>query len=556
MKKRRIRGLAVLMAMILTVGMLMPGYPVSAEDFTASTIEALQSFSDKNTQENTDNSELAAEESSNKARILLANSNGVPQDIGSLVDQSGVTFSIVSGSSETKIIDNGNPVDGAPEIKVGDKIKLSYEGSIRAENMGQVKAGDYFTIKLPDIEYISTIEGSYDLKNDDGEVYATYTIAGGTLTVTLTEVGASQSEIDDGWIQITGRAIKQGENVVIGTNGNVPVIVTIKPGSGGSGGGNDAGQNEIAPGKVAFNKDGKQYDGKDILNWHLNVNYEGLQQMVSGETVDEKNNVILVDTLPDDVTVDPHSIYITTPIFVPTPEGKMSGYAIGYPRVSPTVLYAEDGESYGSFYQRIKSCPTLSVGTYDNKILFGFGNLPGNGLTYDENYINSLIKSHVSSGDITEEQGDRMKTVYGSSGTTAGQIVGLDVSYDTNVSGDSGDYTNTAQLLWNTDNENDAQYTIAYNATSGGVSSRVNVKVAKEWDDGDNKDGIRPGEITIQLYADGEKKGEPVSIQPNSDGNWNYTWTRLPKNKNGQAINYTAKEVSVPRRLYFRISEE
>lgn len=479
---------------------------------------------------------------------IFAESNEGAKDIGNLVDQSGVTLSIISGSSETKIIDNGHPVEGAPEIKVGDKIKLSYEGNISPESMEQINAGDYFTIQLPDTEYISTIEGTYDLKTEDGEVYATYTIANGALTVTLTEVGASQSEIDDGWIQITGSAIKSGDNVVISTNGNVPITINIKPGSGGSGGGggNDAGQTEIPDGKITFTKDGKQYDGKDILNWHLNVNYDGLRQMVSGENVSQKNKVILVDTLPNEVTVDMGSIYITTPIFVPTPDGKMSGYSIGYLRVTPTVLYAEDGESYEHFYQRINTFSSLSVGVYENKILFGFGNLPGNGVAYDSNYIDSLVASHVSSGDITEAQGNRLKEVYGSEGSTEGQIVGYDVSYDTNVTGDSGDYTNTAQLLWNTDDEKDAQYTIAYNSTSGGASSKINVTVNKVWNDQENKDGLRPDQITIQLYADEEEKGEPVTVIPDADGNWNYRWTRLPKNQNGHAIEYTAKEINIP----------
>ena len=502
------------------------------------------SETETNTQANKD----VAEVQEKGEFTLFAESNEDAKDIGNLVDQSGVTLSIISGSSETKIIDNGHPVEGAPEIKVGDKLKLSYEGNISPESMEQINAGDYFTIQLPDTEYISTIEGTYDLKTEDGEVYATYTIANGALTVTLTEVGASQSEIDDGWIQITGSAIKSGDNVVISTNGNVPITINIKPGSGGSGGGggNDAGQTEIPDGKITFTKDGKQYDGKDILNWHLNVNYDGLRQMVSGENVSQKNKVILVDTLPNEVAVDMGSIYITAPIFVPTPDGKMSGYSIGYLRVTPTVLYAEDGESYEHFYQRINTFSSLSVGVYENKILFGFGNLPGNGVTYDSNYIDSLVASHVSSGDITEAQGSRLKEVYDSEGPTEGQIVGYDVSYDTNVTGDSGDYTNIAQLLWNTDDEKDAQYTIAYNSTSGGASSRINVTVNKVWNDQENKDGLRPDQITIQLYADEEEKGEPVTVIPDADGNWSYRWMRLPKNQNGHAIEYTAKEINIP----------
>jgi len=44
----------------------------------------------------------------------------------------------------------------------------------------------------------------------------------------------------------------------------------------------------------------------------------------------------------------------------------------------------------------------------------------------------------------------------------------------------------------------------------------------------------------VQLYADGKAKGDPVTL--NASGEWKYTWTNLPKNKDGKEIVYTVDE--------------
>src|SRR5699024_2337542 len=40
----------------------------------------------------------------------------------------------------------------------------------------------------------------------------------------------------------------------------------------------------------------------------------------------------------------------------------------------------------------------------------------------------------------------------------------------------------------------------------------VDVHVEKIWDDAGNQPGKRPADIQVQLYADGEKSGEPVTL--------------------------------------------
>ncbi len=70
------------------------------------------------------------------------------------------------------------------------------------------------------------------------------------------------------------------------------------------------------------------------------------------------------------------------------------------------------------------------------------------------------------------------------------------------------------------------------------------VQVTKKWDDGDDKDGLRPKTIKVQLYADGKKAGEVVQLS--ADNKWTYTFTDLVEKANGKAISYTVEEVDVP----------
>lgn len=68
--------------------------------------------------------------------------------------------------------------------------------------------------------------------------------------------------------------------------------------------------------------------------------------------------------------------------------------------------------------------------------------------------------------------------------------------------------------------------------------------VTKIWDDAEDQDGIRPAAVKVQLYADGQPCGDPVTVT--AKDNWTYTWTDLDLNAGGTAIVYTVDEVAVP----------
>ena len=80
-----------------------------------------------------------------------------------------------------------------------------------------------------------------------------------------------------------------------------------------------------------------------------------------------------------------------------------------------------------------------------------------------------------------------------------------------------------------------------YNLTNSYTPGTTQVTVKKVWEDEDNQDGKRPTSIQVQLKADGQDYGNPVTL---TSENWTHTFSNLPKKANGQDIVYTVVEVS------------
>lgn len=87
--------------------------------------------------------------------------------------------------------------------------------------------------------------------------------------------------------------------------------------------------------------------------------------------------------------------------------------------------------------------------------------------------------------------------------------------------------------------------TDGFTVTNTHVTKKVDVTVTKKWVDDDNRDGLRPNSITVQLYADGTATDTTAVITPDANGAWTHTFEGLEKNANGVAIKYTVKEVNV-----------
>ena len=99
----------------------------------------------------------------------------------------------------------------------------------------------------------------------------------------------------------------------------------------------------------------------------------------------------------------------------------------------------------------------------------------------------------------------------------------------------------------------------------------TDVSVEKKWDDKDDKDGIRPDSVSVQLKgstesqeadqpavkddispkaADGESfdAGNPVDLKQsdNEEESWKYTWKDVDAFRGDQLIKYTVEEINVP----------
>ena len=93
------------------------------------------------------------------------------------------------------------------------------------------------------------------------------------------------------------------------------------------------------------------------------------------------------------------------------------------------------------------------------------------------------------------------------------------------------DYSQTAKTV----NGNTTSFTNSY------TPGKVAVTVEKVWTDDDNRDGVRPDEVSVKLLADGVETGKVVTL--NAANSWTETVSGLDKKKNGADVVYTFEEV-------------
>lgn len=114
----------------------------------------------------------------------------------------------------------------------------------------------------------------------------------------------------------------------------------------------------------------------------------------------------------------------------------------------------------------------------------------------------------------------------------------------TNNLGEGGSYGCDFEIV--TDDETELEettYTIDLTNTikEKKIEYNVTVEGTKIWVDNDNKEGKRPDEIVIHLYADSEDTG--LTATASEATNWKYEFKDLDKlNENGTVIKYSIKE--------------
>ena len=107
---------------------------------------------------------------------------------------------------------------------------------------------------------------------------------------------------------------------------------------------------------------------------------------------------------------------------------------------------------------------------------------------------------------------------------------------------ESNDDKNESDIATRTLNGQIKNDNTSYQVTYTNVYQKVNIPVEKKWKD-DINDGVQPKEITVDLYANGEKvENQTATIKASED--WKYTWKDLDRYSNGEEINYTIKEIN------------
>ncbi|WP_347401812.1 SpaA isopeptide-forming pilin-related protein [Candidatus Enterococcus murrayae] len=137
-----------------------------------------------------DSKEFKSQESPKKDSVVTRAEE--PTDIRTYFPNGDGT--ILTGSNLVYLDDKGNVVE--PPVGPNTNVRIYYSWSIPEEVRKQIKPGDYFDFQLPD-ELIPKNSASGELKNEDGEVYATYTVdKNGNVRFTFTEEVQNQSDIN------------------------------------------------------------------------------------------------------------------------------------------------------------------------------------------------------------------------------------------------------------------------------------------------------------------------------------------------------------------------
>ena len=73
----------------------------------------------------------------------------------------------------------------------------------------------------------------------------------------------------------------------------------------------------------------------------------------------------------------------------------------------------------------------------------------------------------------------------------------------------------------------------------------VDLEGTKTWVDDDNYNNTRPESIKIRLLGDGVATGQQETVTADENGEWKWSFTGLPKNKDGKAVIYSVYEDAV-----------
>ena len=114
---------------------------------------------------------------------------------------------------------------------------------------------------------------------------------------------------------------------------------------------------------------------------------------------------------------------------------------------------------------------------------------------------------------------------------------------DVNAAGEEIDYTVEEEPVEGYEASYKGDMVEGFTVTNTHEVAKRSIDVTKVWDDANDKDGIRPGSITVKLLADGKETGETLELKASDD--WKASFVDLDVNAAGEEIVYTVSENAV-----------
>ena len=170
----------------------------------------------------------------------------------------------------------------------------------------------------------------------------------------------------------------------------------------------------------------------------------------------------------------------------------------------------------------------------------------GYNVTNTHNVIKTEVSGQKTWKDNNNQDGKRPDSITVKLYADGEYVTEKEVTKDENWSysfTDLDKYKDGKEITYTVEEEQVEDYTASvegYNITNTHEIEKIEVSGTKTWDDEDNKDGLRPSFIRVNLLEDGVKIDSKVV---NENTNWSYTFSNLDKYKDGKEIVYTVEEI-------------
>lgn len=435
-------------------------------------------------------------------------------------------------------------------------VNMNWDASAYGNTL---KEGDYFTVKLPDnfVFPKNTAATHFNLTAPDGNVIGTAVVSpgsdgGGTVKVTFTDYVENRYNIK-GKMQLQAHftKIKNDETNEFSVSIGSQVTTISVPITG------PTGLKDEVIGKWGE----ASRDGDDVAQWYVRINHikGNYTNFVYSDELSVKNGDLGgMHYIPDsfvlkEVKYDANGFNIET-IQEISLDGKLKITDNGT-KFTIDMGNIVDGKQYQLSYKTtyipgttLRNKASATGSNVDKTVQASYTSASSSG-SGDGNLMSKIRILKVDEKDhsiplagaefkITnlENNSSFTLTTDAQGEATSGKLVPgkysiVEVTAPTGYELDSTPYEVTV-----TEDE-------ATIKTITNKKALTSVSGTKTWKDENNRDGVRPKSVTVNLLADGKEVAEKTISE--EDG-WKYSFRNLPKFDDGREIVYTVTEDSVP----------